>query len=74
MKTITQTFNIYKITELKGKAKENAIEHARNEFQEMIYSYHEEMLSTFKQAAKNLNIDITDFRKWQNLSRLIIDN
>lgn len=62
MKTITQTFNIYEITELKGKAKENAIEHARNEFQEMISDfYYEEMLSTFKQAAKNLNIDITDW-------------
>lgn len=62
MKTIKKVFNIYEITELKGNAKNEAIENVRNEFQEMVLDfYYEEMLATFKQAAKNLNIDITDW-------------
>lgn len=62
MKTIKKVFNIYEITELKGNAKNEAIENVRNQFQEMVSDfYYEEMLSTFKQAAKNLNIDITDW-------------
>lgn len=59
MKTIKKVFNIYEITELKGDAKENAIEHARNVFQEMVSDfYYEEMLKTFKEVAKKLNVDI----------------
>lgn len=59
MKTIKKVFNIYEITELKGKAKENAIEHARNEFQEMVSDfYYSEMLATFKEVAKELNVDV----------------
>lgn len=59
MKTIKKVFNIYEITELKGKTKEKAIEYSRDQFQEMVSNfYYEEMLSTFKEVAKRLNIDV----------------
>ncbi|AIA64157.1 hypothetical protein PHAGE6E_131 [Staphylococcus phage 6ec] len=62
MKTITQTFNIYEITELEEEAKQEAIEQSRNQFQEMVSDfYYDEMLSTFKEVAKNLNIDIVSW-------------
>lgn len=59
MKTIKKVFNIYEITELKGEAKGNAIENARDEFQEMVSDfYYNEMLETFKKVAKELNVDV----------------
>lgn len=59
MKTITQIFNIYEIKELKGKAKNEAIENVRNGFQEMVSDfYYSEMLATFKEVAKELNVDV----------------
>ena len=62
MKTITQTFNIYEITELEEEAKEKAIEHSRNQFQDIVSDfYYNEMLDTFKEVAKNLNINIVDW-------------
>lgn len=62
MKTITQTFNIYEITELEEEAKKEAIEQSRNQFQEMVSDfYYDEMLSTFKEVAKNLNINIVSW-------------
>lgn len=62
MKTITQTFNIYEITELEEEAKQEAIDQSRNQFQEMVSDfYYDEMLSTFKEVAKNLNIDIVSW-------------
>lgn len=62
MKTIKKVFNIYEITELKGNAKNEAIENVRDQFQEMVSDfYYSEMLATFKEVAKELNINVVDW-------------